>query len=171
MNDFSKHIIIILPSLILANVLHMLIVKYNLMPFSNKALSFKYLGGNKTWRGLILVPILNSIFLMIFNNLLNLQIPNAASLGLILGLAYVAFELPNSYLKRKRGIKPGETSANKNYFFMILDKTDSALGVALVYFLLGHINLSGAVLLLLINSGTHIVISFFLVSLKIKSSF
>lgn len=171
MNDFSKHLVIILPSLILANVLHMFIVKYNFIPFLNKAISTEYFGSNKTWRGFIMVPLLNMLFLLILSTSFNLQITNAAVLGFVLGLAYVIFELPNSFLKRKHGIKPEEASSNKNYFFMMLDKTDSALGVALIYYFLGCIDLPGAILLLLINSGTHILMSLFLVSLKIKSSF
>ncbi|WP_156101296.1 CDP-archaeol synthase [Flavobacterium gilvum] len=96
---------------------------------------------------------------------------NPIFLGFILGLAYMAFELPNSFFKRKLGIKPGESALNKKYFFVMLDKIDSAFGVALVYYLLGCVNFSTAILLLFVNSLTHILMSLVLVSLKIKSSF
>jgi hypothetical protein len=171
MHDFTRHVLSVLPSLIMANICHMLIVKRNVFPILNKAIAVNYFGNNKTWRGIILVPIFNVLFLLIFNSLLKLELENTISLGLLLGLAYVAFELPNSYIKRKLHIKPGETSANKNYFFMLVDKTDSAFGVAFVYYLISSITITGAIFLMLINSISHIVISLILIFTKIKASF
>lgn len=171
MPEFIRHILTILPSLILANILHMLIVKRNVFPFFNKAISSKNFGHNKTWRGFILVPFFNILFLLLFNSVLILNLNNAIALGFYLGLAYVALELPNSFIKRKLNIKAGETSTNKNYFFMIVDKIDSAFGVALVYYLLNAITLTEALLLMLICSMTHIVMSLILVFTKIKASF
>ena len=160
-----------MPSMILANVLHMFIVKYKILQQFNKPLSITYFGSNKTWRGFIIVPLLNAFFLLLLNYIFTMHIKNAVGLGLLLGFTYVLFELPNSFLKRRAGIQPGETASGKNYFFMILDKTDSAFGIALVCYFIGGLTITEALLLLLINSLTHILISLLLVSLKIKSSF
>lgn len=171
MPEFTRHILTILPSLILANILHMLIVKRNIFPFLNKGISSRNFGPNKTWRGFIFVPFLNILFLLLFNFVFNLKLNNAIPLGFFLGLAYVALELPNSFIKRKLNIKAGETSTNKNYFFMLVDKIDSAFGVALVYFFLSSITLTEALLLMLICSLTHVFMSLILVFIKIKASF
>ncbi len=171
MSDFTIPILTVLPSLILANILHMLVVKWNIFPFLNQAISSHLFGANKTWRGFILVPVFNVVFLLLFNSILNLKLTNAIPLGFFLGLAYVAFELPNSFIKRKWNIKAGETYANKNYFFMLIDKMDSAFGVTLVYYLLSSITITEALVLMLISSLTHIVMSLILVFTKIKASF
>jgi len=171
MPEFTRHLLTILPSLILANILHMLVVKRNIFPILNKAISSCLFGANKTWRGFILVPVFNVIFLLLFNSILNLNLSHPIYLGFLLGLAYVIFELPNSFIKRKWNIKAGETSAKKNYFFMLIDKMDSAFGVALVYYLLSTISITEALLLMLISSLTHIVMSLILVFTKIKASF
>ena len=171
MHEFSRHILTVLPSLIMANMLHMLIVKWTVFTFLKKPISTLHFGPNKTWRGFILVPLLNIIFLLLFNALFNLNLSNVISLGFFLGLAYVVFELPNSFIKRKLNIKAGDTAANKNYIFMLVDKTDSAFGITLVYYLMSSISFTEAVLLMLACSLTHIVVSLILVFTKIKSSF
>ena len=171
MPEFTRHILTVLPSLILANILHMLVVKWNILPFLNKAISRSLFGPNKTWRGFILVPVFNILFLLFFNFVLNLKLNNAIPLGFFLGLAYVALELPNSFIKRKLNIKAGETSTNKNYFFMLVDKIDSAFGVALVYYFLSSITITEAVVLMFVCSLTHVFMSLILVFTKTKASF
>src|SRR5690606_27440044 len=54
-------------------------------------------------------------------------------LGLALGLAYVAFELPNSYMKRRLGIAPGKLPERNRFVFALVDQSDSAIGCMLVY--------------------------------------
>jgi hypothetical protein len=54
-------------------------------------------------------------------------------LALVLGLAYCLPELPNSFLKRRMGIKEGLTSERHKFFFIILDQADSALGCLIAY--------------------------------------
>lgn len=171
MPELTSHLLTILPSLILANIVHMLIVKWNILTFLNKAISTKNFGSNKTWRGFIVVPFFNIVFLLFFNAVLKLNLTNIISLGFFLGLSYVAFELPNSFIKRKLNIKAGETAINNNYFFMLIDKIDSAFGVTLVYYFMSSIHFTEAILILFICSMTHIIVSLILVFTKIKASF
>jgi CDP-diglyceride synthetase len=56
-------------------------------------------------------------------------------LAFILGIAYCLAELPNSYLKRRLGIKEGATSERYKLFFIILDQADSAFGCMIAYML------------------------------------
>jgi hypothetical protein len=103
--------------------------------------------------------------------LFSLPINNSALLGAILGFTYLLFELPNSYMKRKLGVTPGAKHQQYCYFFSWVDKSDSAFGLSLVYCLLGFVDWKMAILLYFICSVTHIISSFILVGLKIKSSF
>jgi hypothetical protein len=52
--------------------------------------------------------------------------------GALLGLAYIAGELPNSVIKRQLGIAPGEAAPGRlARAFWVLDQIDSALAVLL----------------------------------------
>jgi CDP-diacylglycerol--serine O-phosphatidyltransferase len=128
-------------------------------------------GENKTWRGVLFVPSANALFLLFISSVFQLNLAYPFLLGFILGLSYLLFELPNSFLKRKAGIKAGGHHKDHKYLFYILDKTDSSLGVTLTYFLITGITLRMALALFLINSTMHAVIAFILVKLRIKSSF
>ncbi|MEO8087253.1 MAG: hypothetical protein ABI763_10560 [Bacteroidota bacterium] len=178
MNNTFRHILVVLVPLIFSNVIHMIIVKRNFLNAFNLPLSVKLFGENKTWRGFIFVPVLNGMILVLLNAVLRFDIQYPALLGFILGLAYMVFELPNSFLKRKLGlpagqggIKPGEQHNRMKFLFSVMDKTDSSFGVALTYFLLGYIGLRFAICLFLINAFTHALLSQLLVVLGIKKNF
>jgi len=171
MNNIYQHILIVLVPLVITNVLHMLLVKKNLFQFLTKPIANELFGKNKTWRGLLFVPIINAFMLFLINYIFHIYINYSFFLGFILGLAYIIFELPNSYLKRKLGIQPGEQDKNHKLTFSLIDKTDSAFGVVLTYFMLGYTNLKYMIILFLCASLTHILFSKILVSLRIKKNF
>ena len=166
-----KHITTVLVPLIITNIGHMLVVKKNYLIILNQPISQQLFGKNKTWRGFLFVPFINAIALLFINLIVPLNLNHPALLGLILGLAYVLAELPNSLLKRSLGIQAGEQHKRFKLPFALLDKTDSAFGVALVYFALGFVSFRIGLLLFIINSLTHIILSQILVFTKIKSSF
>jgi hypothetical protein len=149
----------------------MFIVKYDFLNFLKIPIYTILLGENKTWRGLIFLPIVNSIILGVVNYFLNLNILNPFTLGLILGIAYILFEFPNSLIKRKLGIKQGENHTQYKLIFQLFDKMDSAFGVCLVYYLLGFVAFHTALLLFALSSLTHIIISKLLLTLKLKKNF
>lgn len=155
--------------LIVSNIVHMLAIKKDWLPGLAMPVCAPLFGTNKTWRGFILLPILNACAVPIFAH--DVPLWESFFLGGVLGLVYMIFELPNSYLKRRMGIASGETSQRNRYLFMLMDKTDSALGVSLAYYLITEISLLDAVILFLISIGTHILFSLLLVSLRIKRSF
>jgi len=171
MNYLSLHLVIVLIPLILSNVLHMLVIKQNLFPGLNIPVWTNGFGANKTWRGLIYLPVVNSLILSTLNLFFVLSVESPALLGFVLGSAYMIFELPNSYLKRKIGIKSGEQHTKFGFIFSMIDKMDSAFGVALTYLLLGFIDLEFAGILFVISCLAHIIFSKLLVILKIKKSF
>lgn len=171
MSEILTHLLIVMVPLVLTNVLHMLVVKSDF--FSKLAIPIyeKAFGKNKTWRGLLFVSFTNAFVLSFVNLTFRLNIDHDFLLGGILGIVYILSELPNSLIKRKLGVQPGMKSENHRILFILMDKTDSAFGVTLIYFLLGYTDLKTAFLLFIINSLTHLVISLLLVVLKIKSSF
>ncbi|MEM6686037.1 MAG: CDP-archaeol synthase [Bacteroidota bacterium] len=149
----------------------MIIIKKDVFSGLRRPISTTLFGTNKTWRGFVVVPFVNAFFVYWLNLLADFQVSNALILGFTLGFAYMLFELPNSFLKRRLGIESGQQATKHRLLFMLIDKMDSAFGVTLVYFLLGCISLPHALLLFGISSSTHIIISQLLVHLHLKKSF
>ncbi|MDH5399407.1 MAG: CDP-archaeol synthase [Cyclobacteriaceae bacterium] len=170
-NSYITHILIVIVPLVLSNTLHMFIVKKNLINILNYPIWPYGFGKNKTWRGILVVVLLNALFLAIINLLLSPGLDQPFILGLYLGLAYTLAELPNSFFKRRWGIAPGGSAGTNNILFHIMDKTDSAFGVLLTYYLLGYTGIRQAAILFFISSLVHTFISIVLVRLKLKSSF
>lgn len=166
-----QHILIVVVPLVLANSLHMMLVKHSWLNRINIPISDQLFGRNKTWRGFVFLIVTNALLVFFITQLCTIPIENAVLLGAILGFTYLLFELPNSFMKRKLGISPGEKHQRYRYFFSWVDKSDSAFGLSLVYFLLGYVDWKMAILLFFICSATHIISSLILVGLKIKSSF
>jgi CDP-diacylglycerol--serine O-phosphatidyltransferase len=149
----------------------MMVIKKDLFATLKQPISAKRFGKNKTWRGFVFVSIVNAFFVYIITFLFSIQLPKAAFIGFVLGFAYMLFELPNSYMKRRLGIQAGEQAKQHKTLFMLIDKMDSAFGVTLVYFAMNFISFQHAVLLFVINSSTHILVSQLLVQLRLKKSF
>ncbi len=99
-------------------------------------------GKNKTWRGVVVMPLVTIPGALLLGMLGGVQPGSLSSslpdvsltlLGLCLGLGYVILELPNSYLKRKLGIPPGGAPDQGAFWFIAMDQLDSAIGFAIVY--------------------------------------
>jgi len=125
--------------IVIGGVLHMLAVTQNWLPALKKPIYEKWFGANKTWRGVVLVPLLTTfgaLCLWPFEYLQGANAIFAATLlpaGFVAGLGYVLAELPNSLIKRRLGIAPGETPARYRQFFILTDQIDSGIGVAIAY--------------------------------------
>lgn len=128
---------------IIGGVLHMIVVTKDMFPALKIPIHTGLFGANKTLRGFIVVPLftMGGMALLYPIEWLQqatlgwsvLQAQNLMLLGLVCGLAYVIAELPNSFVKRRLGIGPGETPANMRWVFILMDQLDSIIGVALVY--------------------------------------
>ena len=53
--------------------------------------------------------------------------------GIIIGLAYVLAELPNSFVKRRLGAAPGELPEKNARIFMLADQLDSGILCLIAY--------------------------------------
>jgi hypothetical protein len=163
--------------LIVSNVLHMILVKKNGWSGLAKPINAQAFGKNKTWRGVVFVSLVNAIVFCIINW------PNLHAfhgwedvafnffIGWMYGLAYVLFELPNSWLKRRLGIPAGGSPDRFKGLFMLLDKTDSALGVSLVFCVLRDFSWGDTALFFITASGLHFLFSWILYLRKIKKAF
>ena len=183
--------------LIVSNVLHMILVKRDGLASLKQPLHRVWFGPNKTLRGLIFVPMVNGFVYLCVNwpgglllshlsgsyhwatpipmgnlNLLNVLL-HQFGVGAAFGLFYMVFELPNSWIKRRLGIAPGEHSLRYKWIFTLMDKTDSALGVSLIFgFTVGHqFNLQLACVFFVCATLLHFLVSGLLVISKIKKSF
>ena len=143
-------------------------------------------GDNKTWKGLIGYLILNTITTVLWGlicdltniNHLNYFYINNENLilfniliGLLLGLGYSLFELPNSFIKRRLDIKPGKTiSEFKKVLFIFLDQADSVFGCCLVVWLFFNLGIKLYLIYVLVGALTHIIFNMLLYFLKLRKN-
>lgn len=171
MNSLLHHCILIFIPLILANSIHMLIVKHNLLSSLVIPIANGIFGANKTLRGFVVVPVLSALMMFFTGIILEVSSLFSFLLGLILGLGYLLSELPNSWLKRRLNIPAGGTHPKYKLFFQILDKVDSAFGVAMIYFLIGEVNLVQALSIFAVGVMIHVLVSLLLLKVSVKKAF
>lgn len=89
--------------------------------------------------------------------------------GAVTGFTYMLFELPNSFIKRRIGINPGET--NKNFvglLFFIIDQIDSLVGVMALLLIFANISFTKYINYIILGALTHVVINLILLLLKVR---
>jgi len=101
--------------------------------------------------------------------------PNTPGFNLLLGgltgFAYVLFELPNSFIKRRLDIPSGKTVRGiKGAVFFAVDQIDSLLGVVLVISFFYPMPVWQYWLYILLGAGTHIAVNSVLYLLKIRKN-
>jgi hypothetical protein len=102
---------------VIGGVRHM-VVKRNYLSAFVIPIHLAWFSANKTWRGLVVVPLFTALggLCMLPLEWLLVQTMgtsllsqwNLAFLGFIAGIGYVLAELPNSFFKRRMGIQAGE---------------------------------------------------------------
>lgn len=168
------HIFLFFIPLILGNVFHMIIVKFNCFSEIAYPISYKMFGKNKTYRGIIVLPILTGLFALLLSygfGPFQSSLSDDAFVGFGLGLSYILSELPNSYMKRRLGIANGDQSEKYKYLQYFTDKADSILGVLVFYFIAVGVSFNTVLILFGISMCLHIGMSQLLVLLKIKKTF
>lgn len=174
MSSFYFHFYLFFIPLIIGNVLHMIIVKCNWFKGLAFPISKRMFGNNKTYRGIIALPILTGFVALLSSfwfGTFETSLAYDAFVGFGLGLAYILAELPNSYIKRKLGIANGEQSKKHKYLQYFTDKADSLIGVLVFYFFAVSISFEAILYLFIIGITLHISISQLLVFIKIKKKF
>lgn len=163
--------------LVVSGSFHMLVVRRGWLAGLSRPVSEARFGANKTFRGFVVMAIATVPGVMLARRLgealggdfaTALANPPALVLGVALGLAYAAAELPNSFLKRRLGIPPGKSSHHHRVGFTLLDQADSAIGCALVYALLTDVSWPAVILFVLLGPAVHLVanVSLYAVGLR-----
>jgi len=128
------------------------------------------LGGNKTWRGFIVMPAATAITIAAQQSLaarsprlaglarLAPRAPSAWVVGAICGAAYVLAELPNSFVKRRLGIAPGISAPRARTAQYIVDQLDSVVGCALAIRTFYAIETVDAAATALLGAGCHVAV-------------
>lgn len=187
-------IYITLASPIIAGILNMIWCKINAFNIPNVPMDMnknfidgkRILGNNKTWKGFfgyIILNIICSVIMGIICNIFKLNEYNYfyiatqnnliynIVIGLLLGLGYSLFELPNSFIKRRLGIEPGKTIKGfKKVFFIFLDQADSIFGIVLVLSFFYPISILEYFLYVLLGAVTHIIINMLLYFMKLRKN-
>ena len=177
---------------IIGGVLNMFVVKSkynNHLPIDNFYIckdGRRLLGENKTvfgFQSMIIMCMITSVLwgyvckidsigkynLLYFSNP-NIEIFNL-EIGFVLGLVYMLFELPNSFIKRRFNISAGKTEKGlKGIIFYIIDQIDSLIGVCLIYEIYIHYRLLDYMLFIVIGALTHIIVNLILYRLKVRKN-
>ena len=141
-------------------------------------------GPNKTWIGFASMIVFCILFQLLcglccgafgwekYNDLYRCQ-PNTLWLNLIfgalVGAVYMICELPNSFIKRRIGIKAGKTDSGiKGAVFFVVDQIDSIVGVMLVLAAFTDIGVAGYFKYVAFGGLTHIGVNLLLFALKIR---
>jgi CDP-diglyceride synthetase len=146
----------------------------------------RMLGDNKTWKGFVGMiaitaiclaaagwlatnfPFIQRLSLIPFHELKSPL--NSWFFGALWGLAYVLAELPNSFLKRRIDIPPGENATGvKGVFFTVLDQADSVIGCVIVLPLFSSITWLDAIVLIALGSLLHYLTNLGLFAARLKN--
>jgi len=173
---FWKTATVLTLPLIVGGILHMVVVKTDALSYLKIPLHQSWFGANKTWRGIIVMPLLTMLGVALAKlleqvwQLSFLENYHWFTLGLILGIGYVIPELPNSYIKRRMGITPGQMSEHSPWLFSIIDQADSVIGCVVVYALLGIGEWSIWLFLIFFGTGVHLLLNLILWSLRLRKN-
>ncbi len=152
----------------------MIVVKKGWLSILSIPISEKAFGKNKTVRGFILLPVINGIIVVLFSYLIGPFVNsflNDFYIGIGLGIIYLISELPNSFIKRRLGIRNGEHSKKYRLFQVFMDKSDSLIGMLIFYYFVTPVDLRTTFYLFFIALSISLITSFLLHTLKIKKSF
>lgn len=160
----TEHLImaaIMLIPLTVGGILHMVVVRFDLLPFLKIPISLQRFGKNKTWRGFIAMPLLTIPGVYLAGTLSSsFYLFSPILIGLLLGLGYVIFELPNSYIKRRIGISEGEVGGKMSLLQVIVDQADSGIGCIIVYYFFLNIPIITCLMFLFIGTFIHLFFNF-----------
>lgn len=175
--EFLQIWLLALP-LVVGGIIHMVIVKMDILSYLKKPIHHSWFGANKTWRGFLVMPlatwpgvVMSRHIEMLAETTAPLFIPHPSfTLALVLGLAYCLAELPNSFLKRRLGILEGQTSSRYKWFFVILDQADSAIGCLIAYKLLMPISWAVFLSTIFIGTFVHLFFNVLLFTIKLRKN-
>ena len=136
-----------IPLLISGLAHHFLIIKYDLLAFLAKPVDFNLMlrkkrlfGDAKTFRGFAIVILVTGFSMWAINIFFRIPLKfNPFLSGMLAGLGYSLGELPNSFIKRRTGVKESSLASGAlGSLLRILDQTDSVIGSLLILPVIYH---------------------------------
>lgn len=165
---------------VIGGVLHMVVVTNDYMSFLKTPIHEGLFGANKTWRGVIVVPLLTALGALCLIPLEYLQVRiygqsifqefNLLIVGCVAGFGYLLAEFPNSFIKRRLGIAPGESAAKFKTLFVVMDQVDSGIGVAVAYWWVLGFSMEVSVLYIVTFPFVALLVKRLLFIFKLKKS-
>lgn len=129
-------------------------------------------GDNKTVRGAVVMigvstvaTILQGVFRLPSLEYFDYGAANLPLVGMLLGLGFVAGELPNSFVKRQLGVAPG---AHGGVWHTLADQLDSVVGALITLSFVWVAPLYVWVLALVMGTGLHVAVNGLFVLLGVK---
>ncbi len=173
MKEITPHIYTFILPLFIGNVIHMFIVRRNYFPGMAKPISVSLFGSGKTYRAFVVMPLICGFSSLFFRSVV-LNAPGycwSFGIGFVLGLTYLLAELPNSFVKRRMGIGPGQSHSRYRIAQYIVDKMDSLVPLCIVYYFISGISFQTVLELFVISFFIHVLFSWLLFQFKMKKSF
>ena len=170
MSDSLAQALILSLPLIVSGGLHMAVVKLDLLTALKIPIHRRWFGANKTWRGLLVMPVTAALGVALASVFWPEQFAgwNPVLLGVVLGLAYALAELPNSFVKRRLGIAPGKRPPRHAAWFAFADQADSAIGCALVYGWALGLTPGTVLMLIAIGPAIHLMVNYNLYLMRLR---
>lgn len=194
MEKLAEMYVTLLP-IILAGIMNMVWCKVSICDFLRKPIDLgsnfidgrRVFGDNKTFKGIVGMVLFGIIFSVIwgiglesstieeynyfYRNYDNSILFNIF-IGILMGLAYALFELPNSFVKRRLNITPGKNdiSGLKRVFFVFLDQADSVFGCVLVVCFFYPLPVWYYFVYVIVGALTHIVFNMLLYFLHLRKN-
>ena len=168
--EFIGYILFLLAPAILGGVLNMVFMKTHVLKSwripidAGKTLKdgMRIFGDNKTWKGFFGMIVFTAFSAWIFwNN----TFQYSYFYGAWLGFAYVLFELPNSFIKRRLKIESGKNGGIVQTFF---DQADSAIGYTLFLAVVYPLTWYEIACMIVIATVTHYVFNVLLFFAKLR---
>lgn len=129
-------------------------------------------GPNKTWRGVIVMATGSAaaaaVLLPPSAIRVDLNASEAAVAGWVMGIGYVAAELPNSFVKRRLRIPAGATNGSAPFIQAFVDQADSVVGVTIIVAILFPIGPGDAVILIVAGVAAHELFDVLMHALGVK---
>jgi hypothetical protein len=137
----------------------------------------RWFGDNKTWRGLLIYVVVSTLAVIPqgiwrlpgieYDGLDYATWQGLLPIGFLLGLGFALGELPNSFLKRRRGIGAGERGGP---VYVLLDQVDSLVGCLACLCVLWVPPWQTWAVVLALGTGLHIGFNGIFVLLGLKKS-
>lgn len=194
MTIIAEMYISLLP-VIVAGALNMVWCKLHLVKFLEKPIDNNKLlkdgkrlfGENKTWTGLTGMVLLGILCTVVWglicagspylsaHNYMYINYGNTVLynvfMGILLGLGYALFELPNSFIKRRMNIAPGKSNKNlRGVLTIFFDQADSVIGCTLVLCLVYRMSILLFIGFVFLGALTHIIINILLYFAKLRKN-